>query len=56
MEIGTSVKVNIPYKLGEKREGERYKEGKIVGIYPNFILVEFQYGYKECFTEKELLI
>lgn len=30
MEIGTIVKVNIPYKLGERRKGKekRYKEGK----------------------------
>lgn len=56
MEIGTIVKVNIPYKLGERRDGPRYKEGKIVATYTNFILVEFKEGYKECFREDELLI
>lgn len=44
MEIGTLVKVNIPYKLGERRKGKekRYKEGTIIKIYSNFVLVEFK--------------
>ncbi len=56
MEIGTLVKVNIPYKLGERRNGERYKEGKIIAIYRNFILVEFKKGYRECYRPEEIQI
>ena len=35
MEIGTLVKVSIPFKLGEKRvkNEKRYKEGVIIKIY-----------------------
>lgn len=61
MEIGTLVKVNIPFKLGERRiKGEkRYKEGKVVKSYKNFVLVEFKTkeggAYKECFREKDLI-
>lgn len=54
MVIGDIVKVDIPYKLGERRNGPKIKEGKIVGIYTNFVLVEFKEGYKECFREQEL--
>ena len=52
MEIGTIVKVNIPYKLGERRKGKekRYKEGKIVAIYTNFVLVEFETKYNENYS------
>lgn len=56
MEIGTLVKVNIPYKLGEKRNGDKFKEGKVVGIYTNFILIEFGEKYKECFKPNEVII
>lgn len=56
MEIGTFVKVKIPYKLGEKRKGEKYKIGKIIGIYPNFVLLWFKCGYRECFRKDELII
>lgn len=56
MEIGTIVKVIIPYKLGEKRRGERYRIGKVIGIYPNFISVWFKAGYRESFRENELII
>lgn len=56
MEIGTIVKVKIPYKLGEKRIGDRYKIGKVIGIYPNFISVWFKAGYRESFRENELII
>lgn len=56
MEIGTIVKVKIPYKLGEKRIGDRYKIGKVIGIYPNFISVWFKAGYRESFRENELTI
>ena len=59
MEIGTIVKVHIPYKRGEKKEKQqerRYKVGKVVGIYPNFILIEFKAGYKACYRECELII
>ena len=62
MEIGTIVKVNIPYKLGERRKGKekRYKEGKIVAIYTNFGLVEFETkyneNYRECFKISEIII
>lgn len=61
MEIGTLVKVSIPFKLGERRiKGEkRYKEGIIIKIYSNFVLVEFKTkegeAYKECFKEKDLI-
>lgn len=61
MKIGTLVKVNIPYKLGERRKGKekRYKEGTIIKIYSNFVLVEFKTkeggAYKECFREKDLI-
>lgn len=55
MEIGTEVKVEIPYKLGEKRNGERYKVGKIIGKYKNFLLIEFEIGkYRECYRESEI--
>ena len=62
MEIGTLIKVNIPYKLGERRngKGKRYKQGKIVAIYTNFVLVEFETKYKEkyreCFKLNEIII
>lgn len=56
MEIGTLVKVIIPYRLGEKRNGIRHKEGKVIGIYPNFILVEFSKGIRECYKEKDLIL
>lgn len=56
MEIGTIVKVIIPYKLGEKRIGERYRIGKVIGIYPHHILVWFKAGYRESFREEELII
>ena len=62
MEIGTIVKVNIPYKLGERRKGKerRNKEGKIVAIYTNFVLVEFETkyneNYRECFKISEIII
>lgn len=60
MEIGTLVKVDIPYKLGERRQGERYKVGKIVGIYSNFVLIEFQTKsnetYKECYRDSEVIL
>lgn len=61
MKIGTLVKVNIPFKLGEKRvkNEKRYKEGTIIAIYGNFVLVEFKTkeggAYKECFREKDLI-
>lgn len=56
MEIGTIVKVIIPYKLGEKRRGERYRIGKVIGIYPYHISVWFKAGYRESFREEELII
>lgn len=57
MEIGTKVKVEIPYKLGEKRNGERFKVGKVIGIYRNFLLIEFEIGkYRECYKENEIEI
>lgn len=55
MEIGTIVKVHIPYKLGERRNGEKFKIGKIIGIYKNFLLIEFCLGkYRECYRECEI--
>ena len=62
MEIGTLVKVDIPYKIGERREGneKRYKVGRIVAIYTNFLLVEFETKanetYKECYRECEIIL
>lgn len=60
MDIGTNVKIDIPYKLGEKKHGERYKYGKVVGKYPNFYLVEITRNgkgiYKEAYREEELII
>ena len=53
---------DIPYKLGEPRKGKgkRYKEGKIVAIYTNFVLVEFETkyneNYRECFKISEIII
>ena len=56
MEIGTIVKVEIPYKLGEKRNGKRYKKGKVIAIYPHHISVWIDYGYRESFRREELII
>lgn len=56
MKIGTIVKIRIPYKSGEKRRGERYRFGKVIAIYPNFISVWFKAGYRESFKESELII
>lgn len=56
MKIGTIVKVIIPYKSGEKRIGNRYKYGKVVKVYPNFILIRFDCGYLECYREEEIII
>ena len=54
MEIGTLVKVKIPHKSGERTK-ERQKEGKIVEIYTNFVVLQFSQGYKECYKQEELL-
>lgn len=55
VEIGMPVKVVRPYKNGEKREIKiRTKNAIVVGIYRNFILVQYECGYKECCKEKEL--
>lgn len=55
VEIGMPVKVVRPYKNGEKREIKvRTKNAIVVGIYTNFILVQYEGGYKECCKEKEL--
>lgn len=56
MEIGTFVKIRVPYKSGEKRRGERYRFGKVIAIYPNHISVWFKAGYRESFKESELII
>lgn len=56
MEIGTFVKIRVPYKSGEKRKGERYRFGKVIAIYPNHISVWFKAGYRESFREEELII
>ena len=55
VEIGMPVKVIRPYKNGEKREIRiRTKDAVVVGIYKNFILVQYEKGYKECCREKDL--
>lgn len=55
VEIGMPVKVIRPYKNGETREERiRMKNAIIVGIYKNFILVQFEKGYKECCRINEL--
>lgn len=55
IEIGTIVKIEIPYKLGERRNGDRYKIGKVIEIYENFLLIEFEIGkYRECYRENEV--
>lgn len=53
--IGMPVKIIKPYKNGEKREVKiRMKSAIVVGIYKNFILVQYDSGYKECVKEKEM--
>lgn len=55
VEIGMPVKVLKPYKNGEIRNIEiRTKDATVVGIYKNFILVQYNCGYKECVRENEL--
>lgn len=55
VEIGMPVKVVKPYKSGEKQTVKiRTKSATVVGIYKNFILVQFDGGYKECYKEIEL--
>ena len=55
VEIGMPVKVIRPYKNGEKREIKiRTKEAVVVGIYNNFILVQYKEGFKECCKLSEL--
>ena len=55
VKIGMPVKVVKPYKSGEKQTVKlRTKDATIVGIYKNFILVQFKGGYKECYKEKDL--
>lgn len=60
MEIGTIVKVDVSYRLGEKKKGKVLKEGKIIAIYPNFILIEFKGRrnediYRESYKENEII-
>ena len=55
VEIGMPVKVIRPYKNGEAREIKiRTQNAVVVGIYKNFILVQYEKGYKECCREEEL--
>lgn len=54
MEKGTPVKIEQPWKNGEKKEGIRYRKGKIEEDYGKFILVKMQAGYLECFSREEI--
>lgn len=54
MEIGTPVKILQPWKNGEKREGIRYRRGKLEKDYGKFLLIEMEAGYKECFSREEI--
>lgn len=56
MEIGTIVKVKIPYKSGERKHGDKFKKGVVVKEYPNFVLIKFEGGYFECYKESEIII
>lgn len=56
VEIGMPVQVVKPYKNGEKREILiRTKDAVVVGIYKNFILVQYKEGFKECCKLRELI-
>ena len=59
MEIGTIVKVNVP--LNCKSRIKVIKTGKVIGIYPNFILLEFKGknnkdSYRECYKKNEIIM
>lgn len=56
MEVGAIVKVKIPYKSGERKQGDKFKKGIIEKKYPNFFLIKFEAGYYECYKEKEIII
>ena len=59
MEIGTIVKVNVP--LTCKKRIKVIKTGKIIGIYSNFVLLEFKAKnnidtYRECYKRNEIIL
>lgn len=55
MKIGDKVMLRKTNKNGEWWQNkEFYRKGVILNIFPNFVLVQCENGYKECFREKEL--
>ena len=49
--IGTRVKVASTH-----RNITEEKQGKIIGIFRNYILVEYKNGIKECFTLADIMV
>lgn len=57
MKVGSIVRITRRYKSGTPREQQDVTRiGKIIGIYPNYIMIEFKHGIRECFFEYEIEI
>lgn len=59
MEIGTFVKVRVP--LNRKKREKVIKTAKVIGIYSNFVLLEFKAKnnidtYRECYKRNEIIL
>ena len=49
--IGTRVKVASTHRNITKE-----KQGKIIGIFKNYILIQYKNGIKECFTLADIIV
>ena len=49
--LGTRVKVSSSH-----RNITEEKQGKIIGIFKNYILVQYKNGVRECFTLADVMV
>lgn len=52
--IGEEIRI-IAGNRHAKKKGLKFKEGKIIDLYPCYALVQLQNGIKECFLYFDLL-
>lgn len=57
MKIGDKVKIKRKRKVGEIYYDEKnnIQEVTVVETHKNFVVVQYEKGYKECFRESELV-
>lgn len=56
VEIGDKVKIKRYYGLrGPHEKEEIFRKGIVIRRYPNYMMVEFNHGIKECFYESDLI-